>query len=402
MTESESNATDKNNPVFSLEELIDIKAFQDLSESFSKLTGIATAILTLDGKVLTASGWQRICEDFHRKNPESLILCHESDTTLANQLAQGNLYNLYKCKHGLIDVAVPIIVDKTHIGNVFIGQFLFQAPDRKVFEDQAEKYGYNRQEYLKALEEVPILTSEKARQATNFLSHLTKIIAIAGIDKKKILDLNRNLEKLVQERTAKLEEENTFIEALINSLPGIFYVFNRFGKHIRWNRNFETVTGYSTSQVTELSPMDLFADPEDKKKAHAAIEEVFNNGNGSLEAKFTTRSGKQIPYYFTGYKFTLKDIDYLVGVGLDISERTQIEKEKEILIQQLQETLSKVKQLSGFLPICASCKKIRDDTGYWNQIEEYIRDHSEAEFSHSLCPNCVKDFFPDYPSPKNK
>ena len=63
---------------------------------------------------------------------------------------------------------------------------------------------------------------------------------------------------------------------------------------------------------------------------------------------------------------------------------------------ELKEALDKVKLLSGFLPICASCKKIRDDKGYWNQIEIYIRDHSEAEFSHSVCPECAKKLYPDF------
>ena len=70
-----------------------------------------------------------------------------------------------------------------------------------------------------------------------------------------------------------------------------------------------------------------------------------------------------------------------------------MEKEKEELIEKLQESLKKVKLLSGFLPICASCKKIRDDKGYWNQIETYIRAHSEAEFSHGICPDCYKKLY---------
>jgi len=64
--------------------------------------------------------------------------------------------------------------------------------------------------------------------------------------------------------------------------------------------------------------------------------------------------------------------------------------EREQLICELKEALSKVKLLSGLLPICSSCKKIRDDKGYWSQIELYIRDHSEAEFTHGLCPDCAK------------
>jgi len=62
---------------------------------------------------------------------------------------------------------------------------------------------------------------------------------------------------------------------------------------------------------------------------------------------------------------------------------------------ELQKALSEIKTLSGLLPICASCKMIRDDKGYWNQIEAYIRDHSEAEFSHSICPECAERLCPD-------
>jgi AmiR/NasT family two-component response regulator len=62
---------------------------------------------------------------------------------------------------------------------------------------------------------------------------------------------------------------------------------------------------------------------------------------------------------------------------------------------ELQDTLDKVKTLSGLLPICSSCKKIRDDKGYWNQLEVYIRDHSEVEFSHGLCPECAKELYPE-------
>lgn len=80
----------------------------------------------------------------------------------------------------------------------------------------------------------------------------------------------------------------------------------------------------------------------------------------------------------------------------DIGERKRAAAERERLIGELQEALSKVKLLSGFLPICASCKKIRDDKGYWNQIETYIHEHSEAEFSHGLCPECAKKLYPKY------
>ena len=64
--------------------------------------------------------------------------------------------------------------------------------------------------------------------------------------------------------------------------------------------------------------------------------------------------------------------------------------------QELERTISEVKTLRGLLPICASCKKIRDDKGYWNQIDNYIETHSEVEFSHGLCPDCAKKLYPDF------
>jgi hypothetical protein len=80
---------------------------------------------------------------------------------------------------------------------------------------------------------------------------------------------------------------------------------------------------------------------------------------------------------------------------LEVAEREKAEQEREQVIVKLQQALAQVKRLSGFLPICASCKKIRDDQGYWQQVEAYIRDHSEAEFSHGLCPECAKMLYPD-------
>ncbi len=74
----------------------------------------------------------------------------------------------------------------------------------------------------------------------------------------------------------------------------------------------------------------------------------------------------------------------------------RLDMERQQLVMELKEALAKVKKLSGLLPICASCKKIRDDSGYWNQVEAYIRKHSEAEFTHSICPECMRKLYPEY------
>lgn len=79
----------------------------------------------------------------------------------------------------------------------------------------------------------------------------------------------------------------------------------------------------------------------------------------------------------------------------EIEQRIRTQREKEMVIADLEKALAEVKRLSGMLPICASCKKIRDDEGYWRQIEAYISSHSEAQFSHGICPECAMELYPE-------
>lgn len=78
------------------------------------------------------------------------------------------------------------------------------------------------------------------------------------------------------------------------------------------------------------------------------------------------------------------------------TQRKRLEREREQLIGELLEARAQLKTLRGMLPLCASCKKVRDDEGYWHQVDVYIRDHSEAEISHGICPDCREKLYPEY------
>jgi len=93
---------------------------------------------------------------------------------------------------------------------------------------------------------------------------------------------------------------------------------------------------------------------------------------------------------------------YLLESFVDITDRKRAEKEREKLISELQDSLAKINTLSGLVPICSKCKKVRDDKGYWSQVEDYVHAHSNAEFSHSLCPECVEKLYPDFYKRKEK
>lgn len=113
-------------------------------------------------------------------------------------------------------------------------------------------------------------------------------------------------------------------------------------------------------------------------------------------------SGHAHSTYFYFYWNTVIRLASFMIIGLALSKIRQLldqqfklSKDLNQSILELQKASSEIKTLSGLLPICASCKKIRDDNGYWNQIESYISDHSEAEFSHGICPECMKKLYPD-------
>lgn len=175
--------------------LIDFDEVNKLLEGFNQSTGFVTAILDLEGNVLSKSGWRQICTHYHRINPESSKNCTVSDTVLANKLANGEKYHFYKCLNGLVDVAVPIVIKGEHIANLFSGQFFFEEPNRVFFKKQAEKYGFNKLEYFEALEKVPVVSKDKVKIAMGFLLNMTQLISEITYNKLEQVHLNESLMK---------------------------------------------------------------------------------------------------------------------------------------------------------------------------------------------------------------
>jgi PAS domain S-box-containing protein len=115
------------------------------------------------------------------------------------------------------------------------------------------------------------------------------------------------------------------------------------------------------------------------------------------EAALLTANGEQAPVLISARPL-IEDGRFtgVLAAVMDIGERKRADEERERLIAKLQEALARIKTLSGLIPICASCKKVRDDQGFWQQVEVYIRDHSDAEFSHGLCPDCARELYPEF------
>lgn len=196
----------------------------------------------------------------------------------------------------------------------------------------------------------------------------------------------------------RIRQQNRFLTAVIDALPHPFYVVDA-ADHELHLANYAAYAGelpagrkcYSVSH-DRTSPCSGDHDP-------CMLERVKETGQPTvLEHTHTYPDGTSKVVEMHGYPIfddsgkMVRMIEYCV----DITERKQAAKEREKLIVDLQKALQEVRTLSGLLPICTSCKKIRDDKGYWNILEQYISAHSDAEFSHGLCPDCAERLYPAY------
>ncbi len=133
----------------------------------------------------------------------------------------------------------------------------------------------------------------------------------------------------------------------------------------------------------------LVADQSDPRLA-TLLEERARSGRAQGTLTLVRGDGSRFEAEISSAIFATPGGSRTAMVFRDISDRRQAEVERERLIERLQTALAEVKQLSGLLPICAGCKKIRDDRGYWNSVEDYIASHTDAKFTHGMCPECIE------------
>jgi PAS domain S-box-containing protein len=197
-----------------------------------------------------------------------------------------------------------------------------------------------------------------------------------------------------------LKESETKFRSVAQSATDAIITADKDSNIVFCNTAAKKMFGYDADKLIgeplqKLMP-ERFKDAHERGMAKAASSDESGIIGQTVELMGLTRQRAEFPLELSLAKWTAGDEIYFTGIIRDITHRKQREKERDRLIESLQENLAKVKTLSGLLPICASCKKIRDDKGYWNQIEAYIRDRSEAEFSHGICPDCSEKLYPEY------
>ena len=160
------------------------------------------------------------------------------------------------------------------------------------------------------------------------------------------------------------------------------------------NPRFIECFGYMLDEVYGKSIDKLIIPPGMKNEANTLSQQT-ENGNIYRDAYRKRKDGKLFPVSISAAPIIIDGIHTgTFVIYKDISDQKKAEDEREKLILDLQKALDEVKKLSGLIPICSHCKKVRDDNGYWDQVEDYISKRSDVDFSHGICPDCMKKYYP--------
>ena len=199
---------------------------------------------------------------------------------------------------------------------------------------------------------------------------------------------------------AALAESEARLRHITDNMVDMVSQTDLAGRFVFASPSHKRILGYEPDKLSGTPVLDL-VHPDDLEKVVATTFKAIENRSDELvEYRYRHADGHYI-WLATQGRIMLDDQGEIVGAvfgSRDVTKQKEIENERERLIEELQKALAEVKTLSGFLPICSNCKKIRDDEGYWQQLETYISARSQAQFSHSLCPECLQELYPDlYP-----
>ncbi|PKM77250.1 MAG: hypothetical protein CVU90_08050 [Firmicutes bacterium HGW-Firmicutes-15] len=225
-----------NHPVkYLFSDLVDIAFLQQLMNSFYEATGISNAVIDVDNNILSKTGWQDICTQFHRVCAQTECRCKQSDSYIAAHLHDGS-YVGYTCLNGLIDYSIPIIVEGQHLATIFLGQLLHAPPDENFFRSQAQEYGFDEVKYIEALRRVPIIPENHIEFIMIFHSQLGQFLATMGLERKRQLEAT---DQTLRERDERLR--------LVWEVSNDYF----------WDWNIETGDAYFSPRWVEMLEYSL-------------------------------------------------------------------------------------------------------------------------------------------------
>lgn len=316
-------------------EIVDLIALQTLMENLWRASGLPVGILDIDGTVLVATGWQKICTDFHRRHPEALQRCRESDAFIFRYLEEGGSQGgriEYLCKNGLVDVAVPIVIEGRHLATLFLGQFLYNSPDEGFFRSLAGHYSFDDQLYMEALRQVPIFSRERVREILGFYESFVHLLTRLGTEKLQRLET----EKALSESEARLRLQNEQLRVseekyrlLFSAESDAIIIFDPETLEIlEVNEAAVLMYGYSKEEFARLGLGEIC----EAEATAFAIGETVEGKPVRIPLTHYRRDGTDFPVEISHGSFELRGRRLCVGMIRDISERQRTMRMKDEML----------------------------------------------------------------------
>jgi PAS domain S-box-containing protein len=297
--------------------IINSPNIQSLMDDFYNITDTGVGIVDLEGNILVNTGWQDICTNFHRINVESYKNCVESDIYLTQGLAHGE-YKIYKCKNNIWEAVTPIMLGQKHVGNLFLGQFFFEdeIPDYNVFEAQAEKYGFDWEEYLEALKKVPIWNLNQVETLMGFylkLAHMISSLSFSNLKLAKSLEDHK-----VTENALKVSERS-YRDLVDYSSVGVFKT-RLNGDFLFINHAMANIYYYdSVMEMNQHNIIQIYKNPEDRIQL---IQKLRIYGRiTDYELETIGKNGQTVNVLVSA----ILDDDIISGMFMDITARKKTE-----------------------------------------------------------------------------
>jgi len=346
---------------YSFTNIVDIERLTPLFEKYSKSSGFTIGLIdnnTLE--VLIKTGWHSICKNFHRADEKACQVCIKSNKILFDSLKKEKSVKIVECEHGLYDAATPIIIEGKHVANLVTGQLLMQKPNISQFEKQADTFNFDKIKYLKALDEVPIISKKKVEEVMDFLAEFASYIAYQGLNnvrnKQKSNEyyaLNEELKTSEEEIRAtneeliatteelensndelletqkKIKKSEKYFKALIENSTDVISVIDAKGKSIYRSPSYTKVMGIEIEDMLGENVFD-YIHKDDKPTLLKQLAETTKGKEKIAKINFRAYNGNGNLRYLQGTAKNMLHSPYVNGVVInyrDITKRVLAEQE---------------------------------------------------------------------------
>ena len=358
-----------------LEFIFDHESIKSLADAFTSLMNIGIAIVDKEGNILVSSGGRDICARFHRIHPETRARCIERDANLSRN-AKSNKFCVHRCKNGIWHMATPIMVNGKRLGSLFLGQFLFEDenPDYNWFSLQAKKYGFDENEYIRALDELPRMSEEKLNLVTDFCIKFADVISNLGYNNIKLVRALEERDHLLKKLS---ESEARWQFALEGSGDGI-WDWNIDTGSVFFSHQWKAMLGYEDQEIEDnIEEWWKRVHPDDLDECHREIERHLKG---------------EVPVYHCEHRVLCKDGTYkwildrgkvilwsasgkplrAIGTHSDITERKRSE-------EALKESRRRLANIIDFLPDATLAVNLKGEVIAWNRAIEDMTGISKKE-----------------------